>query len=417
MGKIGLVLSGGVAKGAYEVGVIRYLAERGIEPEVIVGISAGALNGAMMAGMVTSGEFTPENVEARMAETWIERVSLNHFYHSFDGDDSHQDLDRKSLNNLFLRFGIDPFKKVYMPTKFDPNALKTLENILRGNFISVFSHAYFRQLAHDFHFANEIQRKIKFSAVICNLMGETTLNENDERIHDQWIHYEDFHWYPSMSRSENFIQFNRLLDTIMASSSFPLAFSPMRLTLPGSEKPGLFIDGGMADNAPIGKAIKMDPEIETVIVVMATTIVPPPEAEFENIFQVFNRMAEMLAGKFIINNYHKVMKVNRRIQALAQVLERDEDGAYLDSEFNENMAVAAGFLGLDDFRNRRVVRIIPIFPSTPLKGDLFAGFLDKSLLREYIDLGYQDASEIISRRLFAEDPATDAFNDPLFSPT
>lgn len=48
--KLGLVLSGGGAKGAYEVGVIRALAELGIEPEVISGASIGSVNGAIVAG-------------------------------------------------------------------------------------------------------------------------------------------------------------------------------------------------------------------------------------------------------------------------------------------------------------------------------------------------------------------------------
>lgn len=403
MGKLGLVLSGGVAKGAYEVGVIKALAEKGLVPDVIVGISAGALNGAMMAGMIAGGEFTPAMVKHRLEETWVERVTLSNFYHAFDGDDFHQDLDKKSINNLFLRFGIDPVNKVYLPTKLDPQALKTLEHILRGNFISLFSHAYFRQMANEFNFPHTVTRGIKFSAVLSNLMGETSLNEEDERIQQAWTRYEDFHWYPNMSKSDGFIQYSRLIDVIMASSSFPMAFSPMRLSIPGSSKPGLFIDGGMADNAPIGKAIGMDPEVDTVLVVMATTIVPPLEEEPQNIFQVFNRMSEMLAGKFIINNYHKVMKVNRRIQALGQVLQKDADGQYLDSEFNEQMSVAAGFRDLADFRRRRVVRIVPLFPSTPLKGDLFAGFLEKKLRQEYVDMGYTNALDLIAKRLLAPD--------------
>ncbi|MNS38023.1 Patatin-like phospholipase [compost metagenome] len=412
MGKFGLVLSGGVAKGAYEVGVIKALAETGMVPDVCVGISAGALNGAMMSGMIAGGEFTPPVVKERLEETWVERVTLSHFYHAYDGDDFHQDLDKKSLNNLFLRFGIDPVNKVYLPTKLDPNALKTLENILRGNFISMFSHAYFRQLANDFNFPHTVKRGIKFSAVLSNLMGETSLDETDERIKQGWTRYEDFHWYPNMSKSDGFIQYSRLIDVIMASSSFPMAFSPMRLSIPGSSKPGLFIDGGMADNAPIGKVIGLDPDVDTILVVMATTIVPPLEEEPQNVFQVFNRMSEMLAGKFIINNYHKVMKVNRRIQALGQVLQKDEDGQYLDSEFNELMSVAAGFTNLADFRRRRVVRIVPLFPSTPLKGDLFAGFLDKKLRREYVDMGYANAMETIQKRLLAPDgPGTP---DPAF---
>jgi NTE family protein len=47
--RIGLVLSGGGAKGAYQVGVLRYLAEAGITVDAISGASIGALNGAIIA--------------------------------------------------------------------------------------------------------------------------------------------------------------------------------------------------------------------------------------------------------------------------------------------------------------------------------------------------------------------------------
>lgn len=47
--KIGLVLSGGGAKGAYQVGVVRALAEMNIKIGAISGASIGALNGAIIA--------------------------------------------------------------------------------------------------------------------------------------------------------------------------------------------------------------------------------------------------------------------------------------------------------------------------------------------------------------------------------
>lgn len=404
MGKIGLVLSGGVAKGAYEVGVIQALAERHIEPAAIVGISAGALNGALTCSMITADQFTAKAVAERMRRVWIERVNFSNFYHSFDGDEEHQDLDKKSLNNLFLRFGIDPFNKVFVPTRFDSRTVSTLENILKGNFVSMFSHAFMRQLAHDFEFPVEVKRSIRFSAVICNLMGETSLHNEDDRIDTAWSHFEDFAWYTKMPKTENFIQYSRLIDTVMASSSFPLAFSPMRITLPGAQKPGLFVDGGFADNAPIGKVIGLDPEIDTVLVVMATTIVPPPTQEPDNIMLIFSRMAEMLAGKFLINNYHQCQKVNRRLEALYKVMERDSDGELVDGEFNQNLAVAAGFRDFADFRRRRVVRIIPIIPSTPLQGTLFDGFQDSKLIEQYIDLGLANAREVLDKRLHRESP-------------
>lgn len=48
--KVGLVLSGGGAKGAYQAGVIKYLAEVGIQPDAVSGASIGALNSAIVAG-------------------------------------------------------------------------------------------------------------------------------------------------------------------------------------------------------------------------------------------------------------------------------------------------------------------------------------------------------------------------------
>ncbi len=45
--KLGIVLSGGGAKGAYEVGFLKALAELDIQPEAIAGTSIGALNGAI----------------------------------------------------------------------------------------------------------------------------------------------------------------------------------------------------------------------------------------------------------------------------------------------------------------------------------------------------------------------------------
>ncbi len=46
MSKLGLVLEGGAAKGAYEAGVIQAMSEAGIEFDAVSGASIGAINGA-----------------------------------------------------------------------------------------------------------------------------------------------------------------------------------------------------------------------------------------------------------------------------------------------------------------------------------------------------------------------------------
>ena len=46
--KLGFVLSGGGSRGAYQCGVWQALAELGIKPDIVVGVSVGAINGAMV---------------------------------------------------------------------------------------------------------------------------------------------------------------------------------------------------------------------------------------------------------------------------------------------------------------------------------------------------------------------------------
>ena len=62
---LGLVLSGGGAKGAYQAGVVRCLAERGVRVSAVSGSSIGALNGAVIAGAPNL-----EAAAARLAEIW-----------------------------------------------------------------------------------------------------------------------------------------------------------------------------------------------------------------------------------------------------------------------------------------------------------------------------------------------------------
>lgn len=63
--KVGLVLSGGGAKGAYQVGVLRALLELGTRIDVVAGASIGALNAAILA----SAPSLETGVE-RLEEVW-----------------------------------------------------------------------------------------------------------------------------------------------------------------------------------------------------------------------------------------------------------------------------------------------------------------------------------------------------------
>lgn len=54
--KLGIVLSGGGAKGAYEAGFLKALSEFNIQPDVIAGTSIGALNGSLYSANIYTKE-------------------------------------------------------------------------------------------------------------------------------------------------------------------------------------------------------------------------------------------------------------------------------------------------------------------------------------------------------------------------
>ena len=63
-GQVVLVLQGGGALGAYQVGVYEALHEAGIEPDWVIGTSIGAINAAIIAGN------KPQDRVTRLCELW-----------------------------------------------------------------------------------------------------------------------------------------------------------------------------------------------------------------------------------------------------------------------------------------------------------------------------------------------------------
>src|SRR6516164_9215925 len=64
LGQVVLVLQGGGALGAYQLGVYQALSEAGIEPDWVIGTSIGAINASLIAGNA------PEHRLARLREFW-----------------------------------------------------------------------------------------------------------------------------------------------------------------------------------------------------------------------------------------------------------------------------------------------------------------------------------------------------------
>jgi len=105
--RVALLLQGGGALGAYQAGVYQALAEAGLQPDWVAGISIGAFNSAIIAGN------PPEQRVSRLREFW-ETVSAPPFrlpyVKSFQprGDMSHQIVNQVQAMNSLL-FGANGF--------------------------------------------------------------------------------------------------------------------------------------------------------------------------------------------------------------------------------------------------------------------------------------------------------------------
>jgi len=79
-GRVALVLQGGGALGAYQVGVYEALHEAGLEPDWVSGVSIGAINAALIAGN------PPERRLERLTAFWDRITERKVWLHTPDGD-------------------------------------------------------------------------------------------------------------------------------------------------------------------------------------------------------------------------------------------------------------------------------------------------------------------------------------------
>ena len=85
MGKKAVVLSGGGAKGGYQIGVWKVFRQMGFTPDIVVGTSVGALNGALMA---------LDNFDAAL-DIW-ENMSMDSVFQNFVNMSDEENPDRES---------------------------------------------------------------------------------------------------------------------------------------------------------------------------------------------------------------------------------------------------------------------------------------------------------------------------------
>jgi NTE family protein len=236
--KVGLVLSGGAARGLAHVGVLKALEEQGVRVDAIAGTSMGAVVGGLYAAGYSVAE--------------LERLALTLDWQQVLSDDPpRQDIPyrRKQDDRDFLIKQKLSFR--------DDGSLGLPLGVIQGQNLALLLE---RLLVHASDTRNFDQLPIPFRAVATDIA-------NDEKV---------------VFRS------GHLPQVIRASMSIPAVFAPVEI------EDRLLVDGGMVDNIPMDVARDMG--VDRLIVVDIGTPLKPRK-ELLTVVDVLNQTTTMMTRR------------------------------------------------------------------------------------------------------------------------
>jgi NTE family protein len=222
---IALLLQGGGALGAYQAGVYEALAEAGLHPDWIAGISIGAINGALIAGNAPQARVEKlrafwEQVTAKPIYDWSERLF------PATGDNVRQWLNQVSAN-LALVGGVSAFFTPRVPVPW----LRAPGTMEATSFYDTSRLRPTLERLVDFDRINA--QRLRFSVGAVNV------------------------------RSGNFVYFDTTTHTIgpehvMASAALPPGFPAVEIE--GEH----YWDGGLVSNTPLQWIVESHTQLDTL---------------------------------------------------------------------------------------------------------------------------------------------------------
>jgi NTE family protein len=244
-GQVVLVLQGGGALGAYQVGVYEALHENGIEPDWVIGTSIGAINAAIIAGNA------PASRLARLREFWA-RVEQG------PGDDPLRIWT--GLSNVATNLGTVTRG---IPAFFTPNPMAWISAHapLGIEHAAYYTTAPLREtLAGLVDLDHCAEHRIRLT------VGAVNARNGEMRYFD--------------SRSERLA-----IDHLLASGALPPAFPAVRID--GDP----YWDGGIYSNTPIEAVLDDNPRQDSVI--FSVHLWDPDGPEPESLWQVMGRQKDI----------------------------------------------------------------------------------------------------------------------------
>jgi predicted acylesterase/phospholipase RssA len=336
-GGTALILSGAVAKGAFEAGALEVLSEHLSSPtrvsslghiRSVMGTSAGALNAALYAAGIRGGMETL--AARRMVDLWEEHGQASE------------------------AFTLSP--RGIVTGKGLATADRVLEILLSAT----------RELALGTAGGREVDLRL----VVAPLAG-TLDPDSGATTFELPLHFGGEVFDTEEGRRS-------ICDAAVASAAFPLAYVPKELPQ------GPCIDGGIVNNTPVKHAISGagSAGISSVIVVVPHP--PRYEASPGSFSDYIGHLLTIVVQERLYRDLRYAARVNQRLKTLAGLVE----SGVLSDDQAEAVRRALGW---------KPLVIIQIRPDEPLPGNAFAAFWDKDLRREYVRMGREAAEKAIAK--------------------
>ena len=274
LGQVVLVLQGGGALGAYQMGVYQALHESGIEPDWVIGTSIGAIN----AGLIAGNE--PDQRIARFEQFWS-RIEHTPFQQALA---SLPLVGSMASNWMTMAGGINGF--------FSPNllAFAGCHVPLGVDAAGYYSTEPLKATLNELVDFERIDR--------C----ETRLTVGAANVRSSGMRYFDSRQQPLDARH------------IMASGALPPAFPAVRID--GE----LYWDGGILSNTPVEAVFDDYPRRNSVV--FAVHIWNPHGPEPSTIWEVLNRQKDIQYSSRAVTHIIRQKQLHRLRHVISELVRR-----------------------------------------------------------------------------------------------
>jgi len=356
MGKIGLVLSGGGAKGAYEAGVVKALIDARIKFDVLAGRSVGGLNAVLIAS----------NQIDDLIKVWEEKTT------------------NKSVFMLNPKLKLNPCLFLLPIFLLKNKLLKAISALS-----SIGDSSPLRNLVKEVINMN----KLKGSGNRLILTG-TNLQLGEE---ETFVKTEDGKFFIKRKNSIKEVKekdFEKMaISATMATSAIPVAFNPEVIS--GYQ----YIDGGVGNNTPLMNAV------ESGCRDIFTILIKPPQrtpldTQFDSLVSIGARTLEIFLENTTQEDFQRAELINNVIltwqkmsEGIEFVLKKAKDKELI-TQIQAVIEESFPFKHLNG-EDKDLINIIVIQPEKDINLELLDFNPEK--LKKALRQGYQDACKRLEK--------------------